>query len=164
MANPKRKIESYYTSEYKMKQSIKVDRQFGPVEKHTKTCNRCAAEYIFTGRKHTKLYEKSRFCSRSCANHRGSGLEWANTHKERSLTHYRTLCFMNWERSCAICGFDKIVAVHHIDENHQNNDIRNLIPLCPNHHHMVHSNEWKNETKTIIDQLIKQKWGCSSIG
>ena len=127
MANPKRKIDSYYTDEYKTKQSLKVDRQFGPIEEHTKTCSRCTAEYVFVGRKHTKLYEKSRFCSRSCANHRGSGLEWANTHKERSLTHYRTLCFTNWERSCAICGFDKIVAVHHIDENHQNNDIKNLI-------------------------------------
>lgn len=34
---------------------------------------------------------------------------------------------------CAICGADK-PHIHHIDENPSNNDISNLIPLCPNHH------------------------------
>lgn len=34
---------------------------------------------------------------------------------------------------CAICGKDN-PQVHHIDEDHANNDIENLLPLCPNCH------------------------------
>ena len=39
---------------------------------------------------------------------------------------------------CAVCGFDKIVELHHKDRNRKNNNISNLIPLCPNHHRMAH--------------------------
>lgn len=58
----------------------------------------------------------------------------------------------------AICGFDKIVAIHHIDENHDNDDPQNLIPLCPNHHEMVHS-KWKDEVVPLIGPLVESKWG-----
>ena len=34
---------------------------------------------------------------------------------------------------CAICGGEK-PQVHHIDENPTNNDLLNLLPLCPNCH------------------------------
>jgi hypothetical protein len=34
---------------------------------------------------------------------------------------------------CAICGTDR-PQLHHIDENPANNDIGNLLPLCPNCH------------------------------
>jgi hypothetical protein len=34
---------------------------------------------------------------------------------------------------CAICGQPN-PQLHHIDENHDNNEPSNLLPLCPNHH------------------------------
>ena len=34
---------------------------------------------------------------------------------------------------CAICGEPR-PQLHHIDEDHTNNDPLNLLPLCPNHH------------------------------
>ncbi len=34
---------------------------------------------------------------------------------------------------CAICGQPN-PQLHHIDEDHDNNDPSNLLPLCPNHH------------------------------
>ncbi len=34
---------------------------------------------------------------------------------------------------CAICGGDR-PQIHHIDSNPTNNDLLNLIPLCPNCH------------------------------
>ena len=43
-------------------------------------------------------------------------------------------------KPCAICGFDIIVELHHIDKDKQNNNLSNLIPLCPNHHRMAHMN------------------------
>lgn len=46
---------------------------------------------------------------------------------------------------CAICGFDKIVDLHHIDLNKLNNNKDNLIGLCPNHHMMIHRFKLKLE-------------------
>ena len=53
---------------------------------------------------------------------------------------------------CAICGFDKVVDLHHLDENKKNNGRDNLIGLCPNHHKMLHNYEFKKE---ILGQLKK---------
>ena len=38
-----------------------------------------------------------------------------------------------YNHRCAICGSDR-PQLHHIDENHANNDLLNLLPLCPNCH------------------------------
>lgn len=51
---------------------------------------------------------------------------------------------------CIICGFDKIVELHHVDENSKNNSSTNLIGLCPNHHKMFHDFRYKKE---IMDSL-----------
>lgn len=143
---------SYHTAEYKKKQQEKQDRLFGPVLEHKKICACCGNEFVFVGRLKTKKFEKAQFCSRSCANNRQV---WWNDNS----TYYRTIAFRVWEEKCQIpqCGFDKIVAVHHIDENKENNDPRNLIPLCPNHHEMVHS-KWRNEVQPFIEEVIRKKF------
>ena len=64
---------------------------------------------------------------------------------------YKTLCFKYKEKKCIVCGEDKIVEVHHYDENHKNNDIKNLIPLCPTHHKYMHS-KYKSIIKNIVDK------------
>ena len=158
MANPKRDKESYYTESYQKKQAEKNDRIYGPIKSHKKVCERCGIEYEIEGREKTKKIQNSRFCSISCANHRGVGKEWENTHSSRNLG-YRKKCFTEWEHKCVLCGYDKIVDVHHIDENKKNNDITNLIPLCPNHHMELHHKDYKNEIKDIISNLIYEKWG-----
>lgn len=134
----------YDTPEYRQKQAEKIDRLYGPVQQHQKTCQTCGKEFIFEGRIKTKTYEATRFCSRSCANNRQS---WWNDNAIR----YRTIALQHHDEKCVICGFDKIVAIHHIDENKQNNDPKNLIPLCPNHHEMVHS-KWRFEVQPLIDE------------
>ena len=141
----------YHTEKYKNKQAAKIDRNFRPVEEHKKVCERCNNEYVFIGRKLTKTFELSKFCSRSCANNRKDW--WKN-----NATKYTTITFNNWERKCVVCEFDKIVEVHHLDENHNNNEPTNLVPLCPNHHQMVHS-KWKCEVIEQINQAVKNKWG-----
>ena len=146
----------YNTEQYKLLQQEKNDRRFRPVEKHTKECERCGTEFIFEGRIKTKTYKRAKFCSRSCANNRQ---EWWND----NATHYKTIALQHWKHECVICGFDKIVAIHHIDENHDNNDPQNLIPLCPNHHEMVHS-RWKDEVVPLIEQAVECKWGFSANG
>ena len=134
----------YHTEEYKEKQRAKADRLFGPEENHSKVCECCGQEYTWFGRENTKAYTASKFCSRACANNRSNW--W-----QKNAKGYRTIAKNNHGLSCAICSFDKIVAVHHIDENRKNNDPKNLIPLCPNHHEMVHS-KWREEIQPFIDK------------
>jgi len=45
------------------------------------------------------------------------------------------------------------VAVHHYDENHNNNNPENLVPLCPTHHQYVHS-KYKNEVIDKINEFV----------
>lgn len=56
-------------------------------------------------------------------------------------------------KSCVICGFDKTVDLHHLDNNKKNNSESNLIGICPNHHKMLHTFEFKKE----IRELLKEK-------
>ena len=139
----------YYTESYKQGQAAKIERNFGPVAEHTKVCERCSKEYKWKGRIKTKAFSRSKYCSRSCANNRQA--YWND-----NATHYKTIAYQHWPKECAICGFDKAVAVHHVDENHSNNDPNNLIPLCPNHHEMYHS-KYKAEVAPLINEALKNR-------
>lgn len=48
-------------------------------------------------------------------------------------------------KTCASCGFSKIVELHHLDANKENNAESNLAPLCPNCHKMIHHHEFYEE-------------------
>lgn len=147
----------YDTKQYKQKQAEKLDRLFGELVSHTKSCIVCGKNFTFTDRIKTKRYKEKKYCSRSCANNRQEW--WKN-----KATHYRTIAFQNHDKACVICGFDKIVTVHHIDENKKNNKPENLIPLCPNHHEMIHCNKWKKEVQPIIDKWQKEFRGIGEVG
>ena len=44
-----------------------------------------------------------------------------------------------WNYECQICCIRSVnLHVHHIDKNHSNNDVFNLLPLCPSCHRTVH--------------------------
>jgi hypothetical protein len=45
----------------------------------------------------------------------------------------RTAVLKEFNHRCAICG-TAVPQIHHIDEDHDNNDPENLLPLCPNCH------------------------------
>ena len=141
----------YDLPEYKAKISAASDRKYGELKEHTKQCQCCGKDYIIIAREKTKKFEKSRFCSRSCANNRQ---EWWKD----NATQYRTIAFQTWKKECVVCGFDKIVVVHHMDENHDNNDIHNLVPLCPNHHEMFHSKH-RDEVEPLIIKAIEERLG-----
>jgi len=49
-----------------------------------------------------------------------------------------------FNHKCAICGCDH-PQIHHIDENHANNNVDNLLPLCPN----CHLTDQHNPTRKI---------------
>lgn len=51
---------------------------------------------------------------------------------------------------CVVCGFDKIVDLHHLDMDKKNRSSDNLIGLCPNHHQMIHS-KYREEIFKILE-------------
>ena len=121
------------------------DALYGPEKEHTKVCECCSTEFKWFGRKGTNGFKKARFCSIRCSKSRAK--YWNN-----NATRYQTIAFKHHERKCVVCGFDKIVAVHHYDHNKENNDPINLIPLCPNHHEMIHHSIYEGEVKPIVDE------------
>lgn len=55
-------------------------------------------------------------------------------------------------KQCVICGFDKIVELHHLDNNHNNNSETNFVGICPNHHKMLHHREFRIELFKILKE------------
>lgn len=99
-----------------------------------------------------KNYKNSKgTCSHSCSNKFFSNLR----NKPEKYSNYRTICWTTHKKECVVCGENKIVAVHHINEDHNDNRVENLIPLCPTHHTYMHSN-YKAEIVPIIEEYIKQ--------
>ena len=60
-------------------------------------------------------------------------------HEVSHSLSYSAICFRYHEKKCIICGEVNIVAVHHYDFNHTNDDPENLVPLCMTHHVYCHS-------------------------
>jgi HNH endonuclease len=71
--------------------------------------------------------------------------------------NYRKLAFANYDPLCAHCGFGilAVLEVAHIDGNRLNNEIGNLVILCPNCHKMLDLDLISNET--IIEMRDRPK-------
>lgn len=64
----------------------------------------------------------------------------ANSGEWDSSRNYRLKAFREYPHKCFICGWDedeRILEVHHNDENRENNDITNLTILCPTCHRKI---------------------------
>ncbi|NBP01950.1 MAG: hypothetical protein EBU90_17835 [Proteobacteria bacterium] len=127
----------------------KCDREIGKnnFSKHVDKCQgkkECpVCHKMFTGNAIT--------CSHSCSNkHFRTGENNGNWKQDA----YRSTCFNAHEKKCLICGEEKIVAVHHLNENHDDNRAENLIPLCPTHHQYVHS-RYADDVLPIIKSYIE---------
>jgi hypothetical protein len=53
-------------------------------------------------------------------------------------------------KRCGVCGFDKVVDLHHLDHDKKNNSETNLVGLCPNHHKMLHNYRFSKEVAEIL--------------
>jgi len=118
----------------------------------TKTCPVCGNEFEDKENHHRRKVT----CSYSCSNtYFRTGINNPNYGKNliNSKSSYRTLCFHYHKKECIICGEDKIVTVHHYDENHFNNEPSNLVPLCPTHHQYIHS-RYKDEIIDKVDEYV----------
>lgn len=128
-------VETYLCSSCRKKDSY--------IEKICPICKN-----IYSGRKCDINNNKT--CSYSCSNKLfRTGVNNGNWKTES----YRSTCFLSHKKECVICGEKNLVEVHHFDEDHSNNNIENLIPVCPTHHKYLHS-KFKEK---IIDAIIKYR-------
>lgn len=102
-----------------------------------------------------KNYRYNTTCGYSCSNtHHRSG----ESHPNWKEDSYQTTCFLYHKRECIVCGEDKIVEVHHYDENNKNNTPNNLVPLCPTHHQYYHS-RYRYCVDDIINKYVNKYVG-----
>lgn len=77
---------------------------------------------------------------------------------QADLNSYRLLALRTYPNRCEICGYDKykeILEVHHIDEDRTNNNLTNLIVLCPNCHKLVTLSLFTIDRSSFPATLIK---------
>jgi len=76
--------------------------------------------------------------------------------KEHNAKRYHNIkpeLYRELIKKCTICGFDKIIEIHHLDDDHKNNSPDNVIGICPTHHKMIHHRSFRKE----ILQILKEK-------
>lgn len=134
-----------------------VLNKFGNYKLYQVSCESC--NNAFTVKEREKLHPQREhyFCSRSCANSIG-GKAKANKYHYDEVATYTTVAWRHHERKCVVCGELNVVAAHHLNENHNDNRPKNLIPLCPTHHHYMHSRH-KEKIIDKIEAYIRYKWG-----
>lgn len=76
----------------------------------------------------------------------------ATAYNQRKKNNITLAQFRKTTKQCVICGFDKIVDIHHIDKNKSNHSPKNLIGLCPNHHRMINNHKFRQEILTVLKE------------
>ena len=121
-------------------------------EQIEKECPICGKTFT-TGKGQPK---EKQTCSYSCSNKyfrsgqdNGRYIDGWNGQPE-----YRKIALEQHGHKCMVCSFSKIVCVHHLDENHNNNEPSNLVVLCPNCHTMIHTKKYKQEILNKIAALV----------
>lgn len=122
--------------------SLKTNKKYDTIEKECPICKKM----FKTLKNH--LREKTT-CSHSCSN----TFFAKKRNKPENYKNYRTICFSNHIKECVICKENKIVTVHHMDNNHNNNDPKNLVPLCPTHHQYWHS-KYRNLIREKVESYV----------
>ena len=147
--NPNRK------SSYE-KLSKSSDKRFGIFMNFSVLCQKCGNAHEVKEREKLFPSRTQYFCSRSCANSIGGKAKSDKYHYDE-IASYTTVAWRHHERKCLVCEETNVVAVHHLNENHDDNRPENLVPLCPTHHQYMHSRH-KHIIEDKVLQYIKN-WG-----
>lgn len=153
-SNPK-KHESYVAIKNAL--NARTIEKHGKIKKYFVECQECGTSFQVKEREHQHPARDQYFCSRNCANAVG-GRAKAEKHHNDDTAHYRTVAWRYHDKKCIVCDEENVVAVHHLNNNHYDNDPKNLVPLCPTHHQYVHS-KFKHLVEDKIERYIKGKWG-----
>lgn len=152
--NPTR--EAFY-EKVKLSTQKRFDSKLGEIKEFEVNCSCCGLTFLVKERENQFPLKEQYFCSRRCSNSVG-GRAKADKYHYDEVANYTTVAWRHHERKCLVCGEDKVVAVHHYNENHNDNRPENLVPLCPTHHQYMHSKH-KSLITEAVDKYIKDKWG-----
>jgi hypothetical protein len=106
------------------------------------SCKRCKRKLVIHAKK---------LCA-GCYNHLFHA-DKSKQHYHRKSNNVDLKTYRKVTQTCVVCGFDKIVDLHHIDSNKENNSPKNLVGLCPNHHRMINNAKFRQE----IFKTLKEK-------
>lgn len=107
-------------------------------------CFMCAKGVYKTKKALSCSASKKYFCTKSCQTIWRNSLVYVGkshpNYKEGKYTYRTVLKRKAGNQVCVHCGHEdkRVLAAHHIDENHGNNDATNLAWLCYNCHFLVH--------------------------
>jgi hypothetical protein len=103
---------------------------------------------------------KKFFCGKSCQTiWRNSivniGVNHPNWKGGKHISYRNILQNNKIPKICLLCGNPdkRVLAVHHIDENRRNNNIKNLIWICYNCHALVHN--YREEKERLLKKVKK---------
>jgi hypothetical protein len=127
---------------------------YGELAEFDVVCYACKTTIVVKERAKQHPLKDKYFCSRNCANSSG-GKAKAVKHHPDDIAKYTTVAFRYHKKECVVCGENRIVAVHHLNEDHSDNRPENLVPLCPTHHQYMHS-RYKGLIETKVTEYIRQ--------
>jgi hypothetical protein len=129
----------YGWAKYCSKQCHYAGLRTGSMEK----CFRCGKEVYRERRMAGRTKSGKFFCGKSCQtlwrNQLYVGVKHAN-YKHGTSSYRSVLVRAGVKKYCRLCKSkdERILAVHHLDENRRNNKVENLMYLCHNCHHLIH--------------------------
>lgn len=135
------------------KYKIDISHFDGGADKHRKyeivkkICPVCSGEF-----ETLKNKKEKQICSHACAN---SYFRSGTNNPNWKESAYRSTCFKYHKKECIICKEFRIVDVHHLDGNKNNNKPENLVPLCRTHHAYWHS-RYRSLIKPQILEYVKK--------
>lgn len=106
-------------------------------------CSICGTTMYRSSRDLERSNSGKYFCSKSCQtlwrNRLFSGEKHSNF-KYGTASYRQKMLRSGVLQACTRCATNdqRVLAVHHIDQNRKNNSIENLTYLCHNCHHLVH--------------------------
>lgn len=105
------------------------------------------------------------YCSMECGNKHKNQLRKESGEWNDSVFTYRDRAMDTYEHKCIVCGWnedERILEVHHIDSDRDNNNIENLCILCPNCHRKITLGYYKFVDNNLIplDSNIQTINGC----
>lgn len=138
------------------------DKRFGSYKKFDVICSNCSNIFSVSERENLFPSKEKYYCSRKCSNSEGGKAKSKKYHTD-DVAHYTTVAYRYHEKKCVVCGEENIVAIHHINENHNDNDPKNLVPLCPTHHQYMHSRH-KYLIEDKVNKYIQNRWAMGLLG
>lgn len=123
-------------------------------------CFNCKKEVYKSLKDLKKSKSKNYFCGRECSLKWNASLhigEDSSNWKGGKSSYKSILSREEVKKACVLCGKDylKILSVHHLDQNRNNNNVRNLVWLCQNCHFLVH--HYSTEKQKLFNIYANQE-------